>query len=262
MVEMDNNKEQLSQGRQNDQVRSDDTNDVAEKKIISNKSSNKQKKMLPWYMIMIPVTALLVIVFAFIMEARGNNKPDSDESAASEHSASGVQAEINKQNWIVQDLLPINDFSRPGTKLETVNGIVIHNIGNPGTTAVQNRNYFANLANTQERHASSNFIICLDGTIIQCVPVDEIAYASNIRNPDTLSIEVCHPDDTGKFTDESYSAAIKLTAWLCEKYRLTSNDVIRHFDVQGKECPRYFVENEIAWDLFNAEVAVAISQMR
>ena len=43
---------------------------------------------------------------------------------------------------------PLNEFSRPGTPLEEVNGIVIHYVGNPGTTAAQNHSFFTNLAQT------------------------------------------------------------------------------------------------------------------
>ena len=197
--------------------------------------------------------ALMVIAFAFVMEARANREESTPEPAI-QVVESEVQVELNELDWVEQMFIPINEFSRPGIKLEQVNAIVIHNIGNPGTTAIQNRNYFANLALTQETKVSSNFIICLDGTIIQCVPVDEIAYASNERNADTLSIEVCHPDETGKFTDESYAAAVRLTAWLCERFGLTSNDIIRHYDVSGKECPRYFVEVEGTWERFKIEV--------
>ena len=42
-------------------------------------------------------------------------------------------------DWITQDLLPLNDYSRPGRAMTAVNGIVVHYIGNPGTTARQNR---------------------------------------------------------------------------------------------------------------------------
>jgi len=202
---------------------------------------------------------LAIIIFAFINEARANREADipfADHALTRRE----VQAEIYRLNWVEQEYLPINPFSRPGTKLEEINGIVIHNIGNPNTTAMQNRNFFANLAVTEERHASSNFIVCLDGAVIQCVPVDEIAYASNQRNDDTISIEVCHPDDTGVFTKESYDATVRLTAWLCAKFWLTAEDVIRHFDVQGKECPRYFVENEDAWIRFKADVQKAIDE--
>jgi len=213
----------------------------------------------PWYVIVLSAAALFIIVFAFIMEAGNNKEDEKNDRTPPGLSPAGMQAEVAKQNWIIQELLPVNEFSRPGTVLEDVKGVVIHNIGNPGTTAMQNRNYFAGLAETHETHASSNFIVCLDGTVIQCVPVDEIAYASNERNADTLSIEVCHPDSTGRFTDKSYAATVRLTAWLCVGFGITADDVIRHYDVRGKECPLYFVENEDAWERFKADVAVLIS---
>ena len=53
-------------------------------------------------------------------------------------------------DWITVELLPLNEFSRPGTPLEEVNGIVIHYVGNPGTTAAQNHSFFTNLAQTGE----------------------------------------------------------------------------------------------------------------
>ncbi len=62
---------------------------------------------------------------------------------------------------------------------------------------------------------SSNFVIGLDGEIIECVPVGEKAYAPMMRNADTVSIECCHPAVDGKFTDETYDSLVKLTAWLC-----------------------------------------------
>ncbi len=37
------------------------------------------------------------------------------------------------------ELLDYNEYSRPGTALEKVNGIVVHYTANPGTTAQQNR---------------------------------------------------------------------------------------------------------------------------
>ncbi len=47
---------------------------------------------------------------------------------------------------ITVDLIPLNEYSRPGVPLEGVNAIVIHYTANPGSTAQQNRNYFASLA--------------------------------------------------------------------------------------------------------------------
>ena len=53
---------------------------------------------------------------------------------------------IQLPDYITEDLLPLNEYSRPGTPLDTVKGVVIHYVGNPGTTAEQNRSYFGNLA--------------------------------------------------------------------------------------------------------------------
>lgn len=100
----------------------------------------------------------------------------------------------------------------------------------------------------------------LEGEIIQCVPTWEVAYASNERNKDTISIECCHPDETGKFTEETYQSMVQLTAWLCRKYSLTADTVIRHYDVTGKNCPKYFVENEEAWANFKEDVANALAK--
>ena len=87
-----------------------------------------------------------------------------------------------------------------------------------------------------------------------------MAYASNSRNIDTVSIECCHPDETGKFTDETYRSLVQLTAWLCVKFNLTQDQVIRHYEVTGKNCPKYFVENKEAWDQFKQDVAGAIAK--
>lgn len=164
------------------------------------------------------------------------------------------QPDINVQ------LLDVNAYSRPGMETETITGIVIHYTANPGSTAQENRDYFNSLQYSHATEASSNFIVGLDGEIIQCVPTWEVAYASNERNTDTVSIECCHPDDSGKFTDETYRSLVQLTAWLCVKFGLTEEDVIRHYDVTGKNCPKYFVEHEDAWDEFRQNVGQAIER--
>ncbi|MBR7093027.1 MAG: N-acetylmuramoyl-L-alanine amidase [Clostridia bacterium] len=152
-------------------------------------------------------------------------------------------------------LLPVNPYSRPGDKLTAVNGIVIHYVGNPGTSALQNRNYFAGLAESHATYASANFVIGLDGEILLCVPTDEVAYCSNHRNSDTLSIECCHPDETGAFTEATYRSLVRLASWLCKTYGLTQEQVLRHYDVTGKLCPLYYVEHPDEWDAFRQAVA-------
>ena len=116
------------------------------------------------------------------------------------------------------ELLTVNEYSRPGIALKQVNGIVVHYTANPGTSAIENRNYFEGLKDSHVTKASSHFIIGLEGEIVQCIPCNEISYASNDRNDDTISIECCIEDETGKFNDATYDALIHLTAWLCQRY--------------------------------------------
>ena len=158
-------------------------------------------------------------------------------------------------------LLTPNKNSRPQTKLKKVNGIVVHYTANPGATAMNNRDYFEGLKDSHITKASSNFVVGLEGEIVQCVPTWEIAYASNSRNIDTVSIECCHPDETGIFNKKTYQSMVDLCAWLCLKFDLDENDVIRHYDVTGKICPKYFVENEDAWRKFKSDIGTKLKKL-
>ena len=156
---------------------------------------------------------------------------------------------------IIRDYIVENPYSRSGIVLNDVRGLVVHYVSNPGSTAEENRNYFENLKDTHLTKASSHFIIGLDGEIIQCIPLDEISYASNDRNGDTVSIECCHPRKDGKFNRKTYRSLVRLTAWLCDTYGLSETDVIRHYDVTGKMCPKYYVKHEDAWQGFLSDIA-------
>ena len=122
------------------------------------------------------------------------------------------------------ELLTPNEYSRPVITNEKINGIVVHYTANPGSTAMENRDYFEGLKDTHLTKVSSNFVIGLEGEIVQCIPTWEMAL-------------------------------VQLCVWLCVKYDLTAEDVIRHYDVTGKDCPKYFVENEEAWVQFRENIA-------
>ena len=155
---------------------------------------------------------------------------------------------------IQMELLTENPYSRPGIATERIRGIVVHDVANPGSTAMQNRNYFEGLKDSHLTEASSHFIVGLEGEIVQCVPTKEVAYASNKRNKDTISIETCHWTEDGTYTEETYESLVELTSWLCKKFDLTEKDIIRHYDITAKICPKYFVENEEAWKQFKEDV--------
>ncbi len=194
------------------------------------------------------IAAVVMIIVTIVTVKRHKEEETAEEQEIT------VEKYIDQQPELDVELLTINEYSRPAMALEQVNGIVIHYTANPGTTAIQNRSYFENLAETHETKASSHFVIGLEGEIVQCIPCNEISYASNDRNFDTISIECCIEDETGKFNGNTYNSLIKLTTWLMGRYDLSSEDVIRHYDVTGKNCPKYYVEHEDAWDEFKEDL--------
>ena len=146
--------------------------------------------------------------------------------------------------------LTIHPNSRSGKKLTELKNIVVHYTGNPRSTADQNwRNFENNKPNT-----SAHFIIGLEGEIIQCMPLDEVAWAVGTDgNYTSISIECCHPDETGKFTDATYESLVKLVSWLCNKFGLGRDAVIRHYDYPRytssgyewhKQCPLYYANEK------------------
>lgn len=207
----------------------------------------KRRNKLLWHVaICSAVVVIFLSVTAVLLKSEANEKEAEK--------AQELEFKVEQAPAIQVDLLTVNEYSRPGTPLKKVKGVVIHYTGNPGTTATQNRSYFEGLAESKETKASSHYIIGLSGEIVQCVPLDEIAYASNERNADTISIECCINNDAGKFNDDTYDALVHLTAWLVGEYDLKISDIIRHYDVTGKICPKYFVEHESAWEDFKLDV--------
>lgn len=174
-----------------------------------------------------------------------------------EQDTANIENPIEKPD-ITVDLLEPNRYSRPGTSLKKVKNIFVHYTANPGTSAEQNRSYFANLAETGERSASSHFIIGYDGEILQCIPLEEEAFAVKGRNNDSVSIECCYLSEDGSFTQTTYNSLIDLLAWLCGEYGLSEQDILRHYDEGGKKCPLYYVDHEDEWKLLLEDVALAI----
>lgn len=194
---------------------------------------------------------LILIVVVIIIFGVGIHHKTSVQKMEEQTSASDIPDYIDVQ------LLDVNEYSRPGIALKRVNGIVVHYTANPGSTAQQNRDYFNNLQVSHTTKVSSHFVIGIDGEVIQCIPTKEMAYASHPRNSDTIAIECCHKSEDGTFTKETYDSLVKLTAYLCNKYDLTGEDVIRHYDVSGKKCPLYYVEHPEEWEAFREDVDAA-----
>ena len=167
----------------------------------------------------------------------------------------GIPAtEFAKHPEWTEDFLTPNEYSRPGDALESVTNIFVHYTANPGTSAAQNRSYFERQKDEHLASVSAHFVIGYEGEIIQCVPLDEIAYAVKSRNFDSISIECCHLEKDGSFTQETYDSLIVLLRWLLDVYDLESEDILRHYDCGGKKCPLYFTEHPDAWEELKKDV--------
>lgn len=163
-------------------------------------------------------------------------------------------AEFAKRPEMEENFLTPNEYSRPGEALPEVKNVFVHYTANPGTSAAQNRNYFEQQKDSHENSVSAHFVIGCEGEIIQCVPLNEIAYAVSGRNYDSVSIECCHKTEDGSFTRETYDSLISLLAWLTDVYDLNSEDILRHYDSNGKLCPLYYTEHPEAWEQLKEDV--------
>ncbi|OLA93640.1 MAG: N-acetylmuramoyl-L-alanine amidase [Mycoplasma sp. CAG:611_25_7] len=218
---------------------------------LARRRKRKRKRILQMVRkVVITCGAILAILLVIIhisqkVEATENKTKGAKKVVASTDSSR--QKVITEAPDYKVELLTPNEYSRPQIAMDEVRGIVIHYTANPGATAQNNRDYFENLSISHEAKVSSHFVVGLEGEVIQCIPTSEMSYATNSRNVDSISIECCHKDDTGVFEQETYDSVVKLVD-------VSVENVIRHYDVTGKECPLYFVEHEDAWEQFKKDV--------
>ena len=168
------------------------------------------------YLVILFFSKLLVAGMEMLDKENGkenlvNEEVANAKSLVPEELVQGISlSDYAKHPTWLEDFLTPNEYSRPGDALEEINSVFVHYTANPGTSAAQNRSYFEQQKDTHERSVSAHFIIGYEGEIIQCVPLDEIAYAVQTRNLDSVSIECCYLKEDGSFTQETYDSLIKL----------------------------------------------------
>lgn len=139
--------------------------------------------------------------------------------------------------------------------------IVIHYTGNKGDTAVGNCNYFKNSNNCT---AGAHFFIDRAGCIVKSVKVNRTAwsvggfytksnnaaeYYGKCTNKNSVSIELC--DLVGKYPSDQQIKAVKKTIRYIQKLCPNAKTIIRHWDVNGKECPANMIgKNSPNWNKF------------
>lgn len=134
--------------------------------------------------------------------------------------------------------------------LSNIKYIVIHYTGNKGDTAQNNLDYFAN-GNT--RQAGAHFFVDKKGNVGKSIPMSrtawavggdhrsgrkgEAAYFGKCTNANSVSIELC--DMCSKTNWEQMCATRKLVKYIQSKCP-NAKTIIRHWDVNGKDCPAPF----------------------
>ncbi|GIM28764.1 hypothetical protein CPJCM30710_14300 [Clostridium polyendosporum] len=138
--------------------------------------------------------------------------------------------------------------------------IVIHDTDNRqfGSNAMANRNYFAN---DPEAKASAHYTVD-QSNIIQVL--EDTWYGWHVGDGDnplvsnlnTIGIELCvNPDNN---FDKTLENGIALTKYLMEKYKIPASNVIRHYDVSRKICPKMMIEDRPdLWVYFKKAISSA-----
>lgn len=134
--------------------------------------------------------------------------------------------------------------------------IVLHYTGNSGDTAEGNCRYFAQ----PQRGASAHYFVDEIG-VWQSVKDSDTAWHCGAkkyvhptcRNANSIGIEMCsRKDENGQYfiKPETVARAVELTGELMDVYGVPIENVVRHYDVTGKNCPAPFVENPEQWEAF------------
>lgn len=163
------------------------------------------------------------------------------------------------------DMLITNKKNRPFKK-NTPMFLAVHWTANEGkgADADNNARYFQNT----DRGASAHYIID-DNKVVRCVPENEVAYSvgankytewekkniGSYPNNKVISVEMCVNSD-GKFWS-MYSITARFCAAILNRQGWGIDKLIRHYDVTGKNCPAFFVDNKYAQKYFKKDALVA-----
>ncbi|MBU8561531.1 peptidoglycan recognition protein family protein [Bacillus licheniformis] len=165
---------------------------------------------------------------------------------------------------VVKNYVKVNQYTRPGLKLAGVKGIVMHWTATPGASALNERNYFNGTCIADKRYASAHYFV--DRKEAQhIIPENEVAYHAHDQNrcyvsflkpnanTKSISVEMCVEKD-GKIHSQTIQNAAELVADLCKRYGLSTNKIVRHYDVTNKNCPAPWVSDSSQLTAFRKKV--------
>ena len=144
-------------------------------------------------------------------------------------------------------------------RTEKIEWIVMHYTGNKNDTAKNNALYFSR----NELDSSAHYFVD-DNDIYQSVLDSDTAYHCGAkkykhptcRNSNSIGIEMCGHNKNGVIyaSKKTLENAAILVNMLCNKYNIKIDHIIRHYDVTGKLCPAYWIDND-GLDLFRKQVS-------
>lgn len=221
------------------------------------KTAKRLAKLALLYLVVaaICVTGIWVTVVLYDRYSGKPNVSPAPSSSQTQLSASQPQVIVQLQNLPLPGTVSAQfidkGVARTGAKLQDFTGIVIHFTGDPGVTAAERRDYYIE----PNSSVSAHFIVGLDGKTLMCLPLDEQANATGIRNSDTISIEYCHTSYDGLMNKQTYDALVELCAAILKGTGKGTDQLLRHYDINCEaECPSYYITHEDKWNTFKSDV--------
>lgn len=169
-------------------------------------------------------------------------------------------------SYTLREVLAAEGNCGGARKAADIRYLVIHYTGNDGDTAANNAAYFRN----HVVEASAHYFVD-DTTVYRSVPDLRIAWAVGgkkydscretgggllhgiVTNTNSINVELCGTGEERCASEKTLENALMLCCELMEKYHIRPDHVCRHFDVTGKLCPAYLVE-EAAWTAFKQQL--------
>lgn len=166
--------------------------------------------------------------------------------------------------------VPCNPRNHGGSRVkDAIKYLVYHYTGNDGDHDTANAAFYRD----NVVQASAHYFVD-DDSVTQSVGDLTVAWAVGgkkwsdcpqtgggklygiVTNSNSLSIEMCDTERNGVYnlSEQTRENALALGKVLMQRYNIPIERVVRHFDVTGKHCPAYFMD-EAKWAAFKARLA-------
>lgn len=158
--------------------------------------------------------------------------------------------------YILKEKLADRDNYGSQRDPSVIDWLAAHFTGNDGDTDENNGKYFSKPVTPR---ASAHYFVD-DDSVTRSVPDDHVAYSvggskynnnggrlyGSVTNTNSLSIELCDNVKNGVVYPSAGTIenAIMLFKSKMVEHGIDKAHVIRHYDVNGKPCPKYWVDDE------------------